>query len=707
MSFSEFSTRDLTIAVCSIGRAGYLEAALESLLETTPPGVCLHLVLNKPSDTSLETDLENIVARWNGPSEVSVLPDRLDIAGSHNVALSSCSTRLITFMGDDDLVLQPRAEHLTSLFNSIKPTPAVVGSFSRRATGPPEATRLSTNKDYGPSSLAEWEAARSSGELIEVVFPSAVFHTERLRSIGGFEPRFGSAMDLASFTRLGMEAPVLADPIRSFAHRIHDGSVTTSAAAEHAQRVRYTAASMQAIRDGTEEPSWENFVRAEQATPISQRLRSNRTTESASLFRQGGAAYASGSRYRGLAKLGAAAMISPSTFLSRLRAQSPRRNTVQPTVSVLLKNLNQYRTPFYEGLRAELALRGIEFRLYIGDGMTEDVAKGDRAALSWTEHRAFRSINVAGKSLLWQPGFDVAMQSDVIITEQASKQLFNIVLAFGQRVFGTKHVFWGHGRNFQSSIEPDPADGLKRLLTSRAHWFLSYNDLSSQAAIEAGMPAERVTPVMNATDTKTLRELLALETEAHQIATRAELGLGDGPIGLYLGGIYEPKRPQFLIDAAIEIRKLLPTFELLILGDGSAREVVERAAKEHHWIHWMGSVYGDDRAKYASVCQLQLMPGLVGLNIVDAFALSLPTVTTDIDYHSPEIEYLKDQVNGLIVKDASPASYAQAVAELLQDDVRLTEMQQQAQQSSLGLGTEQMVMRFADGVVEALSASKR
>jgi L-malate glycosyltransferase len=35
-----------------------------------------------------------------------------------------------------------------------------------------------------------------------------------------------------------------------------------------------------------------------------------------------------------------------------------------------------------------------------------------------------------------------------------------------------------------------------------------------------------------------------------------------------------------------------------------------------------------------------LMPGLVGLAVLDAFADGIPRVTTVIEYHSPEIEYL-------------------------------------------------------------------
>ena len=375
----------------------------------------------------------------------------------------------------------------------------------------------------------------------------------------------------------------------------------------------------------------------------------------------------------------------------------------EPVVTIMLKNLHQYRVPFFDRLEQKLSQKGIQLRLVVGHGLPEDEAKGDRAALPWAEIRDFRSVNIAGRTLLWQAGFDIARESDLIITEQASKQLFNLVLSFGQRQFGTRHAFWGHGRNFQSSIEGTAGEGIKRLMTRRAHWFFSYNNLSTAAAIESGMDPEHVTAVMNSTDTTAIRNVrLGLAPDIEE-QIREELKMGSGPVALYLGGIYEPKRPQFVIEAAEHIRSRIPDFEMLVIGDGSAGNLMRTAAEKYSWFHHLGACYGDERVALASIASVQLMPGLVGLNIVDAFALGIPTITTDIDYHSPEIEYLVDGVNGLMTPaDSTPQQYAETVAELLNDTERLDAMSFNAELASKDLSIEDMTERFADGIVQAL-----
>ena len=391
----------------------------------------------------------------------------------------------------------------------------------------------------------------------------------------------------------------------------------------------------------------------------------------------------------------------------KLRPKVHPSDFSDPVVTILLRNLNQYRLSFYQLLRTELARDGVHLRLVTASGLSEDVEKGDTAELEWSEYRALKEWKVKGTSLLWQQGFDLARDSDLIITEQASKQLFNILLTYGQGLFKTRHAFWGHGRNFQATHESETArgEGLKRRLTERTHWFFSYNDLSSRAAIDAGMQEERVTPIMNSTDTERIRTLVA-DLDPDEV--RPKYGFGDGPLALYMGGIASKKRPEFLIDSAIEIRRLLPEFELVIIGDGPMRDIVKSAADEHPWIHWLGAIYDDTRIGPASVCSLQLLPGLVGLNVVDAFALGIPTVTVDLDFHSPEIDYLKHDVNGIILpNETSSHDYAQAVANLLQDRSKLEQLRSGAEQWGKKLSTQDMVERFVAGVHAALAADPR
>ena len=382
----------------------------------------------------------------------------------------------------------------------------------------------------------------------------------------------------------------------------------------------------------------------------------------------------------------------------------PKSKTIhEPVVTILFKNCHQYRVQFFHELERNLSQKGIHLRLVVGGGLPEDEAKGDTAHLSWAETRDFKSVDVFGHTLLWQPGIDLARDSDLVITEQATKQLFNIVLSVGQRLFKTRHAFWGHGQNFQTSIEGSAGEGLKKKMTERAHWFFAYNDLSAAAAMDFGMDPQNISTVMNSTDTTSIHEIkLTLPANIEQ-QVRRELNMGDGPAALYLGGVYGHKRPEFVIEAAEHLRGIIPDFEMVVIGDGSSGHLMTEAAERYSWFHHLGSCYGDERVALASVASIQLMPGLVGLNIVDAFALGIPTITTAIDYHSPEIEYLDDGVNGLMTPaDSTPFQYAQAAADLLMDPERLESMQAAAQQSGRELSVEDMARRFADGVVQAL-----
>lgn len=375
----------------------------------------------------------------------------------------------------------------------------------------------------------------------------------------------------------------------------------------------------------------------------------------------------------------------------------------EPVVTILFKNCHQYRVQFFHELERILSQKGIHLRLVVGGGLPEDEAKGDTAHLAWAETRDFKSIEVLGHTLLWQPGLDLARDSDLIITEQATKQLFNVVLSIGQRFFGTRHAFWGHGQNFQASIEGSAGEGLKKKMTERAHWFFAYNDLSAAAAMEFGMDPHHISTVMNSTDTTKIREIKMTLPDDIEQQIRSELQMGEGPAALYLGGVYGHKRPEFVIEAAEHLRGIIPDFEMIVIGDGSSGHLMSEAAKRYSWFHHLGSCYGDERVALASVASIQLMPGLVGLNIVDAFALGIPTVTTAVDYHSPEIEYLDDGVNGLMTPgDSTPFEYAQVAAELLADRERLARMQEAAEHSGRELSVEDMARRFADGVVQAL-----
>jgi glycosyltransferase involved in cell wall biosynthesis len=64
----------------------------------------------------------------------------------------------------------------------------------------------------------------------------------------------------------------------------------------------------------------------------------------------------------------------------------------------------------------------------------------------------------------------------------------------------------------------------------------------------------------------------------------------------------------------------------------------------------------------------------VGLAIVHAFCYGKPLITENVSYHSPEIQYLKNGVNGFIVEENDLKEMSEKILSLLQNADKLKQM---------------------------------
>jgi glycosyltransferase involved in cell wall biosynthesis len=177
----------------------------------------------------------------------------------------------------------------------------------------------------------------------------------------------------------------------------------------------------------------------------------------------------------------------------------------------------------------------------------------------------------------------------------------------------------------------------------------------------------------------------------------------DACVGLFCGSLYADKKLDLLIAAAQRIREQRSNFELVVVGDGPARETIRAAAARHPFVHHVGPAFGPERAGYFAISDVFLNPGLVGLALVDAFTVGLPVFTTDIPIHSPEIEYLEPGVNGVITAHDA-ATYAAAVHRVLDDPGQLARMREAARATAARLTLAHMVEAFASGIGRCLEA---
>jgi hypothetical protein len=317
---ADYRVEDLTVNINTVNRPGYLEACIDSLVETTPEGVALQIVFNGTPAEIREPALERASA-WNGPTNFVVLDEILPIATSHKRALESIETRLVNFMGDDDVVLGNRLPHIVDFFNSNDPTPVAVTTYARRIAGDAFEPNIGSLKSLGPTTISEWRTWHRSGEPFEMLWPGSVLDTAAVRSIGGFSETFANIFDVQIFSQLSFVGPVLSTTDDQFGFRIHSGSNSTTNWGPQRELLRYFAACHQAQLDGVEPPTEEEFRRHEAAQPQWQQMRRTRNEHAQLMFRLGGEHWLSGRRAEGLKYFARSVASSPAAFVSKVGDQ--------------------------------------------------------------------------------------------------------------------------------------------------------------------------------------------------------------------------------------------------------------------------------------------------------------------------------------------------------------------------------------------------
>lgn len=367
-------------------------------------------------------------------------------------------------------------------------------------------------------------------------------------------------------------------------------------------------------------------------------------------------------------------------------------------VQIVQEHLPHYRVPFFNRLCSLLRERGIKLHLAYSDHSASRLLPGD---LPWA--RLVPTIRCGG--VIYQHVSACTTKADLVIVPQEVKYISLYCLFARRATSKTKLAFWGHGRNMQARSRNSLPERLKRLISTRVDWWFAYNERSAAVVRELGFPTSRITVVNNAIDTKNL--IYARSALSQEIIKNAKsrLGIKSYNVAIYTGGLYEEKRIPFLLNAAAKVRAQLPDFHLIIIGGGPQKDLVAQAARNNEWIHYLGPMNDMEKLPYWAISKVSLLPGLVGLGVLDSFALGVPLIATAYPYHSPEIEYLRDGVNGIVVKEwQSTDAYANAVVFLLVSHGIRDQMAAEGRKAAEFYSIENMALNFAEGIQGALQS---
>ena len=368
-------------------------------------------------------------------------------------------------------------------------------------------------------------------------------------------------------------------------------------------------------------------------------------------------------------------------------------------VVIIEPQLKQYRRRFVGDLAARLRAHDVELVVAYSEPSRREAARGDTIELDDGIGVKVPSIRLWNDRVVLQRAWPVVRDAALDIIDQGNRQLFNYaLLALSQ--LGLKRVaFWGHGYNHQAP-PTSISERLKRTLVTRVDWWFAYTDGVSRYLIEHGVSPSIISSVQNTIDVDELATAVAI---ADRSAIRARLGMSRASrVGLFCGALVADKQLAFVVDAAAVLRQTIPDFELVIVGEGPERSMLQAIAAYRPYIHVVGPAFGVERAQYFAIADLFVMPAQVGLAVVDAFAAGLPLATTSAA-HGPEIEYLSPGENGVITTFDIDV-YAAAIARVLEGP-ELTRLQHGARRTAERLTLDHMVGRFTDGILRCLEAA--
>jgi glycosyltransferase involved in cell wall biosynthesis len=362
-----------------------------------------------------------------------------------------------------------------------------------------------------------------------------------------------------------------------------------------------------------------------------------------------------------------------------------------------------YRAPFNERLRERLASHGVQYDFIYSADPKLSSPRGDLVQLPWATSVPCSRFRLGRIELRYQHALRAALRHDLIILQQENGLLLNYLVVAVARMFGKRTAYFGHGKNFQARNPGSLQERFKRFWLDKVDWWFAYTELSAHVVADAGYPMDRITIFDNSIDTSAIRkEVEAVDATALEELRQALVG-GSANVGVYVGGLYEEKRIPFLIEAVDGLRRAVPDFHFVVMGAGSQAHLIEEAARTRDWLHYLGPKFGPEKTLHVCLGKVLLMPGLVGLAILDSFAYERPLVTTHTGLHSPEIAYLKNGHNGVMVESDGVQAYVSAVERVMRDAPYRAALAKHGRASGERYTTEAMAQRFADGVIAALA----
>ena len=215
-----------------------------------------------------------------------------------------------------------------------------------------------------------------------------------------------------------------------------------------------------------------------------------------------------------------------------------------------------------------------------------------------------------------------------------------------------------------------------------------------------GTPRRRLFRANHCVDNKALRAR-RLELEPRRREIRESFGIRDeSPVVLFSGKLIDKKKPQLLLEAFEQLRRVLPC-HLLFVGDGGLRRSLEDEVSRRGIpdVRWAGFLNQSRIAEAYVAGDIFVLPSAYeetwGLVVNEAMNFALPIVVSDKVGCGPDL--VRDGYNGFVFRSGDVEGLRSALAALVASDA----LRKEYGAHSAALVQEYSVEACADQLVKA------
>lgn len=360
-----------------------------------------------------------------------------------------------------------------------------------------------------------------------------------------------------------------------------------------------------------------------------------------------------------------------------------------------------YKVKFF----SEISERcGVDF--YIGDKNNSSVAP-NADDLSFAKGRLKNKfIRFLGVDWLYQSGFSISdiRSYDYIIIPISVPFYLNYKIIFWSRVFGVKVGMYGMGINYQkkSLKQTGFLEFLRGLLYRFTSFSIVYTESIKKTLIgDFGVPKQKIFVAPN-----TLAVEAISSVSVNVGSVRGDLGIKpDELLITYVGRLSSQKNPEILLLIPDLLRAKGIQSKVVFIGTGLEENGLKALAEGRKDIVFMGQLSEEMATKVLKSSDYSVMPGMTGLAVVHSFASKVLYITVESPLHSPEFEYIENNVNGCVVKPEAKA-IAEKIVELETNPQQKKEIETAAYDFAINdLSLEAQVAGFV-GALKSIGANE-